>query len=77
VRTGRPPGTVDRCSACGEEGHRSVLGRCSPVEQAIGLVREGMSAARAAKILFISRAAVSRRLAKERAMSTPKIEEHW
>lgn len=77
MRTGRPRGSVDHCRWCGGAGHRAIHGVCAPVARAAEMVRAGSSASEAARRTGVTRSAVNARLAKERALTRPKIEEHW
>lgn len=77
MRTGRPRGSVDHCRRCGLAGHRAINGMCALVVQAAEMVRNGASSTEAAKMVGVTKNAVNARLARERAIAQPKIEEHW
>lgn len=78
MRTGRPAGRVDHCKICGEPGHRSRNGECSPAAEGERLVRElGLSGRHAARALGMSESAINKRIAERGRLARRQIEEHW
>lgn len=65
-RTGRPPGSVGTCAFCGAKGHGATGGTCSKAATATDLVRSGMSAREAARLVGCSYQNVYASLARSR-----------